>query len=247
MLATMEKYKLGYESAGMATVDMGKIACIKDVGSVESVFPAGGIWSRSLLGSVGIGHVRDPSLEAPTGNSMFAHPFQSCDGRIILIHNGTIQDYREIKHELHGHDFSSLDATGNELNDSEVIVHLLEEKVKKAEGKIIEAIKRTCQRLSRNPRNQFLFAFIHVNEPEKIYVVSGKDFQNKRKVAVAHKDGFGSVFASYRDQGVGNREPIKFEALRGFVNPEVDNAQVLDYDTLAVLTNKSYQLIPLIG
>jgi glutamine phosphoribosylpyrophosphate amidotransferase len=245
MLLIMEKYRLGYESAGMATVHKKKIICIKNVGSVEKVFPSDGAWSKSLLGSAGIGHVRYPSPKAPIGKSMFAHPFQSCDGKITLVHNGTIYNYKKIKRELQGHVFSSWDTTSNSMNDSEVIVHLLEEEIGKTEENVIDAARKTCKRLSENPKNQFLFAFIHLSQPDKIYVVSGKDFQNKRKVAVTHKDGFGSVFVSYRDKGIGNKEPIKSEALRGFVNPEADNVKVLDYDTLAVLTKESYKLIPL--
>lgn len=246
ILVTMEKYRLGYESAGMATLNKKKIGCIKNVGSVERVFPQNGVWSKSLLGSVGIGHVRYPSPKAPVGKSMFAHPFQSCDGKIVLVHNGTIYSCMDIIRELREHDFSSWDRASNNLNDSEVIVHLLEEESKKAEGNVIQAVRKTCKRLSLNSKNQFLFAFIHTDELPKIYVISGRDFESKRKVAVAFKDGFGSMFASFRDKGIGNRGPIKFEALRSFVNPELDNVEVLDYDTLAVLTSESYQLIPLI-
>jgi len=245
MLVTMEKYRLGYESAGIATVYKAKIRCLKDVGSVEKVFPLGGVWSESLLGSIGIGHVRYPSPKAPTGKSMFAHPFQSCDGKIALVHNGTIYNCREIMRELRGHTFSSLENKSNSLNDSEIIVHVLEEKIKKTEGNLTEAVKGTYQRLSTNSKNQFLFAFIHTDEPERIYVVSGKDFEDKRKVVVAFKEGFGSMFASYRDKGIGNREPIKFEALRSFVNLELDKVEVLHYDTLAVLNSESYHIIPL--
>jgi glutamine phosphoribosylpyrophosphate amidotransferase len=247
MLVTMEKYRLGYESAGIATVHKKKIACIKNAGSVEKIFPKNGVWSRSLLGSVGIGHVRYPSPKAPIGKSMFAHPFQSCDGKIVLVHNGTIYDYREIMRELKRHNFSSLDKASNSLNDSEVIVHLLEKEIERNDENIAEAVRKTCQRLSRNPRNQFLFAFIYLDELAKIYVVSGRDFERKRKVAVAFKKGFGSLFASYRDKGIGSRKPLKFEALRSFVNPELDKVEVLDYDILSILTNESYQLISLIG
>jgi len=247
MMAAMEKYRLGYESAGIATVHKKEIMCLKNVGQVEKVFPIGSAWSRSLLGSVGLGHVRYPSPKAPTGKSIFAHPFESCDGKIVLVHNGTIYDYAEIMSGLKSHDFSSLDKASNRLNDSEVIVHLLEEEIGKNEENMVEAVRKAYQRLSENPKNQFLFAFIHLNEPAKIYVVSGKDYESTRKVAVAFKDGFGSLFASYRDKGIGNRESIKFEALKGFVNPKLDKVEVLDYDTLALLTNKSYDHIPLRG
>jgi len=241
MLVVMERHRLGYESCGMATAQNGRIVQLKNVGSVDAVFPNDGDWSKILLGSVGIGHVRYPSPTAPTGKSMFAHPFLSCDGRIVLVHNGTIHDYRDILCELRDHEFSSLDEEINALNDSEVIVHLLEEEMGKAKGNVTEAVKKTCGRLSENPKNQFLFAFIHLNETSKVYAVSGRDYEDKRKVVVAWRDGFGSVFASYRDKGIDGREPIKLEALKPYINFENDEFEILDYDTIAILTKDSYQ------
>jgi glucosamine 6-phosphate synthetase-like amidotransferase/phosphosugar isomerase protein len=237
VLLTMEKYGLGYESAGMATVHDGKFIPMKNVGSVDAVFPVDGNWSKVLLGSVGIGHVRYPSETAPTGKSMFAHPFLSCDGKIILVHNGTIHNYQEIVCELQGHKFSSFDKKINNLNDSEVIVHLLEEEMGKEKGNVTEAVRKTCERLSKNSKNQFLFAFIHLREPSRVYVVSGKDWEQKRKVVVASRTGFGSIFASYRDNG------IKFETVKRYVNLEEDRFEVLSYDTLAILTKHDFQCI----
>jgi len=247
MLSTMEKYRLGYESAGMATVHNGKFVHMKNVGSVDSVFPLDGEWSKILLGSVGIGHVRYPSPLAPTGKSMFAHPFLSCDGKTILVHNGTIHNYHEIVCELRGHMFSSFDKKINNLNDSEVIVHLLEEEIEKSKENVTEAVKKTCERLSENPNNQFLFAFIYLNEPSEIYVVSGKDWEKKRRVAVGYKAGLGSIFASFRDSGIERRKPIRFEALKPYINFEKDKFEILGYDTLAVLTKDGYRCHRLIG
>jgi len=241
MLVILERHRLGFESCGMATVQNGKIVYMKNVGSVGVVFPNGGAWSKILLGSVGVGHTRYPSKNAPTGKSIFAHPFLSCDSKIVLVHNGTIYNYKEIWCELQGHEFSSFDKEINNLNDSEVIVHLLEEEIEKADGNVIEAVRKTCKRLSENSKNQFLFAFIHLKEPSKVFVVSGRDYENKRKVVVACRDGFGSVFASYREKGIDGREPIKFEALKPYVDFEKDKFEILDYYALAILTKEGYQ------
>lgn len=244
MLGVMEKHRLGFESAGMATVHKGKILYRKDVGSVDKVFPVNGSWSKILLGSVGVGHVRYPSPKAPTGKSMFAHPFLSCDSKTVLVHNGTIQNWKEIACELLGHEFSSWEDS-SKISDSEVIVHLLEQEIDKAKGNIIEGIKKTCRRLAENPENQFLFAFIHLNEQSKVYVVSGKDYEDKRKIVVAYKEGFGSVFASYRDKGINKHEPIKFEALKPYINLESDQFEILNYDSVAILTKTDYQYLKL--
>lgn len=245
MLGIMEEYRLGFESAGMATVHKGKILYRKDAGSVGKVFPVNSSWAKILLGSVGIAHVRYPSPMAPIGKSMFAHPFLSCDGKLVLVHNGTIHDWKEISCELQGHQFSSLDKKSNKINDSEVIVHLLEQEIDKAKDDIEEGIKKTCTRLSENPENQFLFAFIHLSEPSKVYVISGKDYEDKRKVAVAYKEGFGSVFASYRDKGINKHEPIKFAALKPHINFERDKLEILNYDSVAILTKTGYQCFTL--
>lgn len=246
MLEIMENHRLGYESCGMATISEGKIVQVKNVGSVDSVFPVGGAWSKVLSGSVGIGHTRYPSKIAPVGMGKFAHPFIGCDGSIALVHNGTIYDYEKICSELSPHhEFSSYDGVRGVFNDSEVIVHLLEEEIAGSKGNLVEAVRKTCYRLSRNPRNQFLFGFVRVREPSRIYVVSGRDFEDRRKVVVAHRDGFGSVFASYRDRGIDGREPIRFEALKPYVDFERDRFEVLDYDTVAILTKDGYRCLRL--
>jgi len=97
----------------------------------------------------------------------------------------------------------------------------------------------------QNPKNQFLFAFICLKEPSKIYVVSGRDYEGKRRVVVAYKGGFGSVFASYRDKGIDKLEPRKFEALKAYINFEDDKFEILDYDTVAILTKSSYRCLKL--
>jgi glucosamine 6-phosphate synthetase-like amidotransferase/phosphosugar isomerase protein len=245
MLITMEKYRLGYESAGMATAQDSKITFMKSVGSVNTVFSFDGNWSKILLGSVGIGHVRYPSKIAPTGKNMFAHPFLSCDGKIVLVHNGTIYNYKEILCELQGHEFSSFDKEISNLNDSEVIVHLLEEEISKTKGNVTEAVRKTCEHLSENPKNQFLFAFIHLKEPLKVYVVSGRDYEKKRKVVIAHRRGFGAIFASYRDYGINGYKPIKFEAFKPYIDFEKDKFDILDYDTTAILTKYGYRCLKL--
>jgi len=242
MLCVMERHRLGFESAGIATVHNGRIVSKKSCGSVCKVFPLGGDWSSSLQGNVGIGHVRYPSpiMSRLVGESRFAHPFLSCDRRIALVHNGTINDYREIWSELDSHEFSSYDRKLDTINDSEVIVHLLEEEILESRDDMTEAVRRTCERLSRNPQNQFLFAFVYVADPSRIYVVSGKEFEGKRKIVVAHKEGFGSVFASYRDSAIDGREPVRFEALKPYINLDSDKFEILDFDTAATLTKHGY-------
>jgi len=244
MLRVMERHRLGFESAGIATVCDGKIVLRKGCGSVEEVFPLSGDWSGFLRGGVGVGHVRYPSqiMSSLVGEDRFAHPFLSCDGGIALVHNGAVNDYREIWGELGGHVFSSFDERLGMVNDSEVIVHLLEDDVVESRGDVVEAVRETYKRLVRNPLNQLLFAFVCVAEPSKVYVVSGREWEGKRKVLVAYRKGFGSVFASYRDVGIDGCEPLGFGAVKPFVVVERDDVEVLPYDTLAVLSEDGYEV-----
>ena len=243
MLEMMERHRLGYESAGIAAVQDNKIAFIKNVGPVNVVFPAEGFWSRILYGQVGIGHTRYPTKTAPVGKSKFAHPFLSCDGKVALIHNGVIYDYQEVWNELRHHEFSSFDEELNKINDIEVVVHLFEEKIVAASGDIVKAVSQTCERLSREPRNTYLFAFLFLPHASKIFLVSGRG--DGRRVVVANKREFGSIFASYRDDGIDEQEPLKFEAIKPYINLHQDKFEVIQFNTLTILTNDDYNSIPI--
>jgi len=235
MLKIMETYKLGYESVGIATIENGKIMLMKNVGKVREVFLKRGFGSEILKGTIGIGHIRHPSENAPVGKRQFAHPFLSCEGNLAFIHNGTIVNYEKIRETLGRHIFSSLDEEGGKMTDSEVILHLLEEEMHAHKKDMVTAIKKVCVKLAQNPKNIFLFAFIHGLYPKMIFAVSGCDHENKRKLVVAHKTGFGTLFASYREKG------IKCKAVDAVLNGEKDNAEILDYGTLAILKRDGYQ------
>ncbi len=241
MLEIMERHRLGFESAGIATIQDNEIALAKKIGAVREVFPAGGSWAQILRGQIGIGHTRYPAKIAPVGKSKFVHPFYSCDRKIALIHNGVIYNYEEIWRELPHHEFSSFDEELNKINDSEVIVHLLEEEIAKSSRDIAGAVSKTCERLSRDPRNSYLFAFLFLSQAAKIYAVSGRG--DRRKIVVANKRGFGSIFASYRDYGIEGREALGFEAIKPYINLDQDKFEVLPFDTLAILTKDDYDCI----
>ena len=241
MLEIMERCRLGFESAGIATIQDNEIVLMKDTGSVNEVFPAHGTWSQVLRGQIGIGHIRYPAKIAPVGKSKFAHPFYGCDKRIALIHNGVIYNYEEIWRELRHHEFSSFDEEHNKINDTEVIVHLLEDEIVNSNGNIPKAVSKTCERLSGNPQNMYLIAFLFLPQPSKIYVVSGRG--NGRKVVVANKRGFGSLFTSYRDYGIEGRETLGFEAIKPYIDLNQDKFDVLPFNTLAILTEDDYNCI----
>jgi glucosamine--fructose-6-phosphate aminotransferase (isomerizing) len=115
-------------------------------------------------GSYGIGHTRWATHGRPTEEN--AHPHRDCTGRIVVVHNGIIENYLALKQELlaQGHIFAT-------ETDTESIAHLIEQEIKSAEssGKSMlleEAVRRTVLRLT----GSFAISAISADEPDKIVV-----------------------------------------------------------------------------
>ena len=121
----------GYDSAGVALLD-GELNLYKKVGKVSSLeeFAA----SQNVNSTIGIGHTRWATHGAP--NDINAHPHKSGDGRLAIIHNGIIENYDSLKKELvkRGHSFDS-------DTDTEVLIHLIEEIIKKENVSLEEAVR----------------------------------------------------------------------------------------------------------
>jgi glucosamine--fructose-6-phosphate aminotransferase (isomerizing) len=126
----------GYDSVGIATIDNGNILVSKGVGKVEEVSRALGF--RKMPGQIGIGHTRWATHGGITHAN--AHPHEACTSAVAVVHNGIIENYRELKRDLiaRGHSFKS-------ETDSEVIAHMLEESL--ACHDKIKAIVAVCSKL----------------------------------------------------------------------------------------------------
>ena len=144
----------GYDSVGTATLHENKLFIKKDSGKIDEVHALHNL--DDLPGRIGIGHTRWATHGAPY--QVNAHPHTDCKEQIAVVHNGIIENFAELKMELEerGHTFRS-------KTDTEVISHLIEEKLR--EGlTLIEAVRETVKRLD----GSYAIAVVSLKEPDKI-------------------------------------------------------------------------------
>lgn len=149
----------GYDSVGVATINNGKIEMLKDVGTIDVVKKR--LSLEHLQGTIGIGHTRWATHGSITREN--AHPHSDCTGNIIVVHNGIIENYIELKKDLqeNGHEFSS-------ETDSEVFAHLMEEELKHTDQNLsmINAFKRVLTKIE----GTYAITLIHSEDPDTIFL-----------------------------------------------------------------------------
>lgn len=145
----------GYDSAGVAIHNGDTTNLYKTAGKVSDLEDH--IGNGDKTGGTGIGHTRWATHGLPTDAN--AHPHQSMDGRISMIHNGIIENYDSIKKELisNGHVFKS-------ETDTEVLVHLIEEVQKNTETSLLEATRLALSRVE----GAYAIALFDVNNPDQV-------------------------------------------------------------------------------
>ena len=144
----------GYDSFGIATVGS-ELEVYKRTGSISD----GEAEAAHLRGSTGIGHTRWAGYGEPT--VVNAHPQIDCEGKIAVVHNGTIENYSDLRRHLEerGHTFRS-------ETDTEAIVHLIEERY---DGDLLSAVNATL------PLLQGSYAFLAIMEDaERIIAARNK-------------------------------------------------------------------------
>jgi glutamine---fructose-6-phosphate transaminase (isomerizing) len=145
----------GYDSAGIAVVTPeGKLEIRRASGKLRNLEEV--IRKSPIDGTYGIGHTRWATHGRPTEEN--AHPHRDCTGQIVVVHNGIIENYLELKERLQreGHKFVT-------ETDTEVVAHLVE---KYAQGglPLEEAVRQTLKEL----RGIYALVFLSTNDPHKI-------------------------------------------------------------------------------
>ena len=149
----------GYDSAGVAVVG-DRIRVVKAVGKLEVLQQK--LVGEKLNGKVGIAHTRWATHGGVKLKN--SHPLRDCTGKVALVHNGIVENYRELKAglEKQGHRFKS-------ETDSEVLVHLIEEWLKR-EIDLIEAVRLAMRQVV----GTYGIAVVGAEEPNK--VVAARSF-----------------------------------------------------------------------
>ncbi|HEX8424181.1 MAG TPA: glutamine--fructose-6-phosphate transaminase (isomerizing), partial [Pyrinomonadaceae bacterium] len=148
----------GYDSAGIAVVDEAHVLDIRRAeGKLRNLEEA--IRLKPLDGTYGIGHTRWATHGRPTEEN--AHPHRDCTGRVVVVHNGIIENYLQLKERLRKTDHNFVTET-----DTEVIAHLIEEYLREE-----EKLESAVQRAVRDLRGIFALSIISVDEPDLIIAV----------------------------------------------------------------------------
>ena len=141
----------GYDSAGVAVLAVGGRGSVtKSEAKVDLLIEK--LRENMPTGKLGIGHTRWATHGKPT--IVNAHPHADCSGRIVVVHNGIIENFAELKAELEaqGHEFLS-------DTDTEVVPHLIESYYK---GDFLSAVRSALERL----RGAYAFAMFSMDDPE---------------------------------------------------------------------------------
>src|SRR3981081_4703682 len=143
----------GYDSAGIAVVNDGKLEVRRAPGKLRNLEEV--LRKNPIEGTYGIGHTRWATHGRPTEEN--APPHRDCTGQIVVVHNGIIENYLELKEQLQreGHKFVT-------ETDTEIVAHLVEKNSKNAP--LEEAVRRSLKEL----RGIYSLVFLSAKDPHKI-------------------------------------------------------------------------------
>ena len=199
----------GYDSAGIFVTTGKTSSLVKSVGRIADLHSKIGI---DVAGTTGIGHTRWATHGKPSENN--AHPHTSQTGRFVLVHNGVIENYLDIKNTyLAGHDFKG-------QTDTEIAVHLIGKFAEEEGLSLLEAFKKALHII----RGSYAFALVDSEDADVIYVA-----KNKSPLLVGLGEGYNMVCS---DAMAMIRETSQFMEIHDqeLVIVRKDSVEVQDYD-----------------
>ncbi|HFU3707865.1 TPA: glutamine--fructose-6-phosphate transaminase (isomerizing) [Streptococcus suis] len=203
----------GYDSAGIFVTGGEQAHLVKAVGRIAELSAKVG---DTTEGTTGIGHTRWATHGKPTEEN--AHPHTSQTGRFVLVHNGVIENYLEMKNDyLAGHDFKG-------QTDTEIAVHLIGKFVEEDGLSVLEAFKKALHII----QGSYAFALIDAENPDTIYVA-----KNKSPLLIGLGDGYNMVCS---DAMAMIRETSEYMEIhdKELVIVKKDSVEVMDYDGNAI-------------
>ncbi len=158
----------GYDSAGIAVLNHGEIAIRRCEGKLSNLATLLG--RQPMSGPVGIGHTRWATHGRPSETN--AHPHRA--GDVVVVHNGIIENYLELKEQLtkRGTHFSS-------ETDSEIVAHLVSEKIDRGMD-FLDAVRRTLREI----RGSYALLFLNRRDPQRLIVA-----KNSTPIVIGWGDG----------------------------------------------------------
>jgi glucosamine--fructose-6-phosphate aminotransferase (isomerizing) len=160
----------GYDSAGLAVLNGNGIDLRRSPGKIEAL--EAHVQTEPLSGKVGLGHTRWATHGRPS--ALNAHPHADCSGSLVVVHNGILENYLDLKERLvhEGHDFRS-------ETDTEVVAHLIERSLAKGQT-LLEAVQTAL----REVRGAYAIGVLSENAPDRL---------------IAAKQGAGSIVIGLGD------------------------------------------------
>jgi glutamine---fructose-6-phosphate transaminase (isomerizing) len=154
----------GYDSAGVAVLDRGGLQVRRAVGRIKALETT--LRDKPVAGTIGIGHTRWATHGRPSEEN--AHPHTDCDGGLVVVHNGILENYLEIKERLRaaGHTFRS-------QTDTEVLAHLVEHHLEQT-GRLESAVRAALREVT----GSYAIGVVSASAPDRL---------------IAAKQGAGSV------------------------------------------------------
>ncbi|GBE15607.1 glutamine--fructose-6-phosphate aminotransferase [isomerizing] [bacterium BMS3Abin14] len=144
----------GYDSSGIAVLNEGVLGLRRSVGKIGELKKA--LDDDPVKGSIGVGHTRWATHGKPSEEN--AHPHRDCSGKLVVVHNGIIENFRALREGLlhRGHTVAS-------ETDTEIIAHLIEENY---DGDLQEAVRRSLELI----KGVYALVVLHADKPDRLVI-----------------------------------------------------------------------------